>query len=109
MVPFHKITIGRATFCGAAIWGLFVLIFTIWAIIQNGCTQEDRQERQVNQEPCELSCYSVEGCFGWETAGMTLEGCLEACEQSTQQENDCIEDCDFLMDCYDWLDCVMQC
>jgi len=95
-------------FFALAVLSLAILIATVWAILQAGCS-EATERGQVDTEPCELVCYSIDACFGFEGTELTFEACLDTCEQSTATENKCFQSCDQIMDCDLWFDCILEC
>jgi hypothetical protein len=99
---------GKNQFFALAVIVLGITLMVVWAALQAGCS--DSQDRhQVDTEPCELVCYSIDACYGFEGPELTFEACLDSCQESTSAENNCYQGCDSIMDCDTWFDCILQC
>jgi hypothetical protein len=100
---------GTILFVGYGAWCLFVIgLMILFFATMPGCS-DDTDRNPVDTGPCEAACDDIGYCFGWEGLAHTESDCLESCDESTANENECIYDCEHLLDCVTWFDCISGC
>ena len=92
-------------------WALIAVAFCVFVglLIASGCSEESSDDPQVDSSPCLQSCADFDLCFGFDGTGETMGSCQDNCEETSQAENDCIEDCEPIADCDQWWACISGC
>ena len=94
---------------GITEFALIAIVIAIAVFQFAACDGEESDTDSINTSACEQACSDFDICFGFEGTGETLNTCLAACDESTEEENQCLDACAPIADCDEWQECAGGC